>query len=198
MNRNVIIITDGDSVAQHAVETAARNINARTISASGGNPTPLNGKEIVELIKQAEHDPVVVMFDDRGSPQKGEGETALEVVARHPEINVLGAVAVASNTDVEGVKCDCSVTRTGEIIEASVDKTGDPCWHSKNILGDTVDILNKLEIPIIVGIGDVGKMDGKDDYHRGAKITTKALEYIINQGDFNDGSTGYETGCKGK
>ena len=53
MERKVIIVTDGDSVAQQAVEIAAKNINARTISASGGNPTPLTGQKIVELIKQA-------------------------------------------------------------------------------------------------------------------------------------------------
>jgi len=98
MKRKVILVTDGDSIAQKAIETAAKNIQARTISASAGNSTPLRGKEIVELIKQAKHDPVVVMFDDRGFPKEGAGETALEIAAKHPEIDVIGALAVASNT----------------------------------------------------------------------------------------------------
>lgn len=190
MIRKVILVTDGDLVAQQAIETAAKKIKARTISASAGNPTPLKGKEIVELIKQAEHDPVIVMFDDRGSPDKGDGETALEIVAKHPDIEVLGAVAVASNTDVDGVECDLSITKDGQFIDASVDKTGNPCWDSKNIYGDTVDILKELKIPMIIGIGDLGKMDGKDSIHLGAKITTKALNYIISQGGLNSGPTG--------
>jgi len=181
MKRKVIIVTDGDSVAQKAIEISAKKINARTISASAGNPTPLEGQEIVELIKQAKHDPVVVMFDDRGSPTKGKGETALEIVATHPDIEVIGALAVASNTDVPGVECDFAVTNTGKIIYGSVDKEGYPNLNSKNILGDTVDILEELKIPIIIGIGDIGKMEGKDDYHLGAKITTKALEYIVSK-----------------
>ncbi|KJS22500.1 MAG: stage V sporulation protein AE [Clostridiaceae bacterium BRH_c20a] len=189
MIRNVIIITDGDSVARRAIETAAKNIKARTISASAGNPTPLKGKEIVELIKQAKHDPVIVMFDDRGSPLKGDGEIALEVVARHPDIKVMGAIAVASNTDVEGVECDLAVTKEGEIINGTVDKSGEPYWDSHKICGDTVDILRELDIPIIIGIGDVGKMNGRDDFHRGAKITTKALNYIISQGGLVNGPT---------
>jgi len=193
MVRKVIIVTDGDSVARNAVETAAKNIKARTISASAGNPTPLNGYEIVELIKQAKYDPVVVMFDDRGSPQKGEGETALEIVAKHPDIEVMGVVAVASNTDVEGVECDLAITKEGEFVHASVDKLGNPCWYSQNIYGDTVDILKELDVPIIIGIGDVGKMDGKDSFHLGAKITTKALNYIIAQGGLADGPTGQKT-----
>jgi stage V sporulation protein AE len=182
MTRKVILITDGDSIAQRAVETAAKNIHARTISASAGNPTPLNGDQIVELIKQAKHDPVIVMFDDRGSPSKGKGETALEIVAKHPDIEVLGAVAVASNTEVDGVPCHLAITKDGQFIQGSVDKEGNPRWDSPNIHGDTVDILKDLNIPIIIGIGDIGKMEGKDNAYLGAKITTKALKYIISKG----------------
>ena len=190
MKRKVILVTDGDSVAQRAVETAAKNINARTISASAGNPTPLTGQEIVELIKEAKHDPVIVMFDDRGSPDKGIGETALEIVAKHPEIEVLGAVAVASNTDVDGVPCHLAITKEGQFIKAAVDKEGNPRWDSPNIFGDTVDILKELNIPIIIGIGDIGKMEGKDNAFLGAKITTKALNYIIEKGGLGSGTTG--------
>jgi len=187
--KKVIIITDGDSVARKAIETAAKNIKARTISASAGNPTPINGQKIIELIKQAKHEPVIVMFDDRGSPLKGEGETALEIVAKHPDIKIMGAIAVASNTDVEGVECDLAITKEGNFINGGVDKSGEPNWDTSNIYGDTVDILRELDIPIIIGIGDIGKMNGRDDFHRGAKITTKALKYIISQGGLINGPT---------
>jgi len=190
MGRKVILVTDGDIVARKAVETAAKNIKARTISASAGNPTPLKGSEIVELIKKAKHDPVVVMFDDRGSPRKGDGEKALEIVAKHPDVEVIGAIAVASNTDVEGVECDLAVTKDGDFILGSVDKWGNPHWDSQKICGDTVDILKELDIPIIIGIGDIGKMDGKDNFHLGAKITTQALKYILAQGGLKNGPTG--------
>lgn len=184
------MVTDGDGVARRTIETAARNINARTISASAGNPTPLTGDQIVELIKQAKYDPVIVMFDDRGSPKKGKGERALEIVAKHPDIEVLGAIAVASNTETDGVPCHLAITKDGELIHGSVDKDGNPRWDSRVIQGDTVDILKDLNIPIIIGIGDIGKMEGKDNFFLGAKITTKALNYIISKGGLAGGSTG--------
>ncbi len=40
---------------------------------------------------------------------------------------------------------------------------------------------SKCNIPLIVGIGDIGKMDGKDDCEIGAPIITKAMEEIINR-----------------
>ena len=53
-----------------------------------------------------------------------------------------------------------------------------------------MEILNDLEVPVVVGIGDIGKMNGADDYHYGAKVTTRALLEIINRSGFNAGSTG--------
>ena len=178
LKRKIIVITDGDSIAQKAIEVAAKKINARTISASGGNPTPLQGEKIAELVKQAKHDPVIVMFDDRGSPEKGQGERALEKLAKDPEIEIIGALAVASNTDATGIKCDYCITNTGEITKNAVDKDGE-VWLERNLVGDTVDVLKELAIPIVIGIGDIGKMNGQDNYLAGAKITTKALEYIL-------------------
>lgn len=186
MKRKIIVITDGDMIAQKAIEVAAKKINARTISASGGNPTPLQGRRIAELVKKAKHDPVIVMFDDRGSPEKGEGETALEKLAKDPEIEIIGALAVASNTDAVGIKCKYCITNTGEITENVVDKNGEICFDEK-LIGDTVDILEELDIPIVIGIGDIGKMDGRDNYHAGAKITSKALEYILTYGGDESG-----------
>lgn len=186
VKRKIIVITDGDSIAQKAIEVAAKKINARTISASGGNPTPLTGEKIAELVKQAKYDPVIVMFDDRGSPGKGQGEIALEKLAKDPDIEIIGALAVASNTDANGAKFNYCITNTGEIIKNAVNKNGEAC-PNKNLVGDTVDVLEELDIPIVIGIGDIGKMDGKDNYHTGAKITTKALEYILSYGGDQSG-----------
>ncbi|WP_420795744.1 stage V sporulation protein AE [Desulforamulus putei] len=51
--RNVIFVTDGDPVARRTLEVAARNIGARCISMSAGNPSRMNGQQLVELIKTA-------------------------------------------------------------------------------------------------------------------------------------------------
>ncbi|WIF94335.1 stage V sporulation protein AE [Caminicella sporogenes] len=179
--RKVIIVTDGDSFAQRAVEIATSNIGGRCISRSAGNPTPLQGFEIVNLIKKAKHDPVVVMVDDKGDQKMGKGEQALKKIINHPDIDVIGVVAVASNTQfVNGVEVDFSITCDGKIIEGAVDKDGKKT--NQNVLyGDTVDILRNSNIPIIVGIGDIGKMRGKDDCEIGAPIITKALEEIISR-----------------
>lgn len=185
--RRVILVTDGDVVASRTIEEAAKNIGARLITLSTGNPTPLNGEQIVELIKKTPHDPVVVMLDDKGACGFGKGEQALEIIAGHPDIEVLGAVAVASNTPgTEGVPVNCSVTREGQLIDGPVNKDGEPLAAKKTLLeGDTVDILSSLNIPIIVGTGDTGKMDKADDIARGAPITTKAFQEILHRSGFN-------------
>jgi len=181
--RKVILVTDGDKAARKTVEVAARNIGARCISASAGNPTEISGERLVQLIKAAPHDPVVVMFDDVGMMGKGKGERVLEYVSRHPEIEVLGAVAVASHTrNVEGVEVDASVDRTGHLVAGPVTKEGypEPAKH-KYLEGDTVDILSELSVPVVIGTGDTGKMDGKDSFFEGAPITTKAFREILNR-----------------
>lgn len=179
--RRVILVTDGDSVAQRAVEMAVRNIGGRCISRSGGNPTPMNGWEIVELIKAAKHDPVVVMVDDKGSPQTGVGERALYEILKHPEIEILGVIAVASNTHgVSGIEVDFSITADGKIIRGAVDKNGLP-KAGMVLYGDTVDIIGDCDVPIVIGIGDIGKMEGKDDCDIGAPILTKAMKEILSR-----------------
>lgn len=186
MKKKVILVTDGDNCAKRAVEEAARNIGGRCISRSGGNPTELTGKEIVDLINTAKYDPVVVMVDDRGNTHKGPGETAMEYIISSREVDVLGVIAVASNTGrVKGVKVDYSIDRDGNIIRGGVDKHGNR-KNTKIIKGDTVDILNELEAPVVIGIGDPGKMDGYDDVEIGAPIVTKALEEILKyNGEYN-------------
>ncbi|MCM0760077.1 stage V sporulation protein AE [Sporomusa sphaeroides DSM 2875] len=181
----VILVTDGDKVAQQAVENIGSSLGLRCISASGGNPTPIGGKKIVELLKTVPRDPVLVMFDDKGREEKAEGERALEYVANHPDIEVLGAVAVASNTHcIHGVHADACIDCQGHVIDSSVDKKGeikkkDACDCEPVITGDTVDVLNDVEVPVIIGVGDIGKMDKHDDLSRGAPITRKAIEEIL-------------------
>lgn len=184
--KKVILITDGDKLARKTVETVAKNIGGCCISRSGGNPTPISGEEIVKLIKSAHAEPVLVMLDDRGDTRKGKGETALEYIFRHPDIEVLGAVAVASNScEFCGIPVAKSITCDGKIVDGPVDKEGnaEPRGH-KWLEGDTVDILNKLEIPVVIGIGDIGKMSKKDYFLRGAPITTKAVEFILQRSGY--------------
>lgn len=182
--RKVILVTDGDSIAQRAVETAVANVGARCISRSGGNPTPMSGIEIVELIKTAKYDPVVVMVDDKGSSRTAQGEWALYEIVNHPDIEILGVIAVASNTQgVNGISVDFSITKDGKLIRGSVDKDGLP--RSGNVIyGDTVDIIEKCDVPLIVGIGDIGKMQGNDNCEMGAPILTRAMEEILKRSGY--------------
>ncbi len=195
IRRKVIVVTDGDRVAGRTVETAARNIGARFISLTTGNPTPLSGPEVVRLIKMTPQDPVVVMVDDRGKRGFGRGEQVLRYLAEHPDIEVLGAVAVASNTDqTEGVLVDKSVTRECRVIPGPVDKMGFPEEKGHRYLeGDTVDILNRLNVPVIIGTGDTGKMDFFDDCLNGAPVTTRALREILDRSGNNDGNNELNT-----
>jgi stage V sporulation protein AE len=186
--RNVIIITDGDKVASHAVQKVAIEVGGRCISRSAGNPTPLQGEEIVFQVMKAAYDPVLVMFDDNGQWEYGDGEKAIEYVATHPNINVLGAIAVASNTEaVEGAHIDLAIDCNGRVVESGVNKDGNIEFSKElRIYGDTVDVLDRLQIPIIVGIGDIGKMNGRDHIRFGAPITRKAVEIILKRSGFDD------------
>ena len=177
--RKVILVTDGDSVAQNAVEIAASNIGGRCISASGGNPTYLTGGQIVDLITTAHHDPVVVMVDDRGKKGKGKGEQAMDVILQSDAVHVLGVVAVSSNgKDCNGLQVTCSITKDGEIIDGAVDKYGNDIGEG-DICGDTLSTLRGRKDLLIVGLGDPGKMDFQDEALKGAPITTKALQEVL-------------------
>lgn len=175
----MIIVTDGDDIAKRAVEEAARNIGGRCISLSAGNPTVLSGKKIVELIKMAKYDPVVVMVDDRGDIGMGYGEKAMYAIIKDKDLETIGIVAVASNTArAKGVTVDCSIDKFGNVINKAVDKYGNK-KNNRVIKGDTVNMLSNMSIKYIVGIGDIGKMDGKDNITIGAPILTKAMEEIL-------------------
>lgn len=185
--RKVILITDGDQVARKAVEKVAAEVGCRVISRSSGNPSPLSGQQLVRLIEHAKHDPVLVMFDDNGSGDYGYGERALEYVSNHPNIEVLGAIAVASNTPmVDGVHVDFSIDQNCRMIEDAVDKDGLPAHSGDMVLyGDTVDVLSDCDVPMIVGVGDIGKMQGRDHFAKGAPITKAAILEILKRSGFD-------------
>ncbi|HAH96012.1 MAG TPA: stage V sporulation protein AE, partial [Firmicutes bacterium] len=44
--------------------------------------------------------------------------------------------------------------------------------------GDTVDVLNRVQVPIVIGIGDLGKQNHADHH---ANITVRAIREIINR-----------------
>lgn len=179
LKKRVIIVTDGDRIAKKAVETAARNVNGRCISMSAGNPTNLNGKDIISLIKIAKHDPVIVMVDDRGNTGKGKGERAMEYIINSTEVCVMGIVAVASNTTGgKGVKVNISIDKLGNIVNCGVDKNGNNI-HNKILKGDTVNSIGEYKDLFVVGIGDPGKMEDLDSIEVGSPIVTRALEKII-------------------
>jgi stage V sporulation protein AE len=187
MKRRVILVTDGDEYAQRTIEYVAKQFGGRCISASQSNPTRLSGREIVHLILQTPHDPVFVMFDDSGYIGEGPGEQALQYVAAHSRIDVLGVLAVASNTHrYEWTRVDVSVDRQGKLTEYGVDKFGLADVEIGRINGDTVYCLDKLNVPIIVGIGDIGKMCTNDDIKKGSPITKKAVELILERSGFYD------------
>lgn len=181
----VILITDGDEYAQRSIEKVAQEIGGRCISMSQGNPSVINGSQIVNLIKKAPYDPVLVMFDDSGYVGEGAGETALKYVARHKDIEVLGIIAVASKTrQAEWTKVDVCIDRDGVLTPYGVDKFGVAEMDIGRINGDTVYCLDQLDVPIVVGIGDVGKMARHDHYEKGSPITKQAVELILERSGF--------------
>lgn len=183
--KRVIIITDGDDYARKAVEVVAKEIGGRCFSMSHGNPTVLTGSEIVNLIGKAQEEPILVMFDDSGIAGVGAGERALSYVVNHPNIEVLGALAVAAKAkQVEWTKIDVSIDRRGELTPYGVDKNGEPELEIGRLYGDTVYSLDSLNIPLVVGIGDIGKMSDLDSYEIGAPITRKAIELILERSGF--------------
>lgn len=183
--RHVILITDGDDFARKTVELVAKEIGGRCLSLSHGNPSILTGQQIVKLIKKVSHDPVLVMFDDSGFIGEGTGENALKYVACHKDIDVLGIIAVASKTrQAEWTKVDVCIDNNGELTPYGVDKFGVPEMEVGRINGDTVYCLDQLDVPIIVGIGDIGKMSKKDHYDAGSPITKKAVELVLERSGY--------------
>ncbi|MRX74287.1 stage V sporulation protein AE [Bacillus lacus] len=184
--RQVILVTDGDEIAAKTIMYAAQQVGGRCISRSQGNPSLLSGPQLVHLIAQTPYEPVFVMFDDCGLRGEGAGERALKYVAKHPDIEVLGVIAVASNTrQAEWTRVHVCIDRFGELTEFGVDKSGQKEFEVGKINGDTVYCLDELHLPLIVGIGDIGKMSGKDSIENGSPITMKAVELILERSGYN-------------
>lgn len=179
--KKVIVVTDGDGRAVAAIKQAAHTLGLHYVHRSAGNPTHASGEELAKLVKQAAVEPVIVMFDDQGRKGMGPGEKALEELAEDAGIEVIGALAVASGTRGDkSVKVDESVTREGEVTGKPVGKSGAPeAPGHERVEGDTVGVLERLGIPTIVGIGDLGKMDSQDMVDRGALVTTRAIREIL-------------------
>ncbi|GGI12118.1 MULTISPECIES: stage V sporulation protein AE [Gottfriedia] len=189
--KKVIIITDGDVYAHRSIEHLAKQFGGCTISQSQGNPTKFSGKKMVEIIMQAQKEPIFVLFDDSGFMGEGPGEKALKYVANDKHIEVIAALAVASNTHhQEWTRVDVSIDNEGNLTEYGVDKFGVPDIELGRINGDTVYNLDQLNIPLIIGIGDIGKMGGRDDIEKGSPITRKAIEYILERSEFLDNKNG--------
>jgi len=185
--RKVILITDGDEYAKRTVELIAADIGGRCISLSQGNPTILSGRKIVELIKKAVHDPVLVMVDDSGFIGEGEGEKTMKYINDHPDIEVLGIIAVASKTkQSEWTKVDVCIDREGNLTPYGVDKYGLPEMEIGRLNGDTVYSIDTLRAPIVIGIGDIGKMAMYDHYSKGSPITKMAVEVILERSGYYD------------
>ncbi|KOF55943.1 MULTISPECIES: stage V sporulation protein AE [Clostridium] len=183
MNRKVIIVTDGDSIAQKVIERAAAKTGCRTLSISSGNPTKITGNEMVRLIECVKNDPVIVMADDRGDTGRGNGEKVIDYLIKSREIDVMGIIAVASNTkNASGIKVNCSINRDGKISENSVDKHGN-ITMSKVLIGDTVNTINPSSVNYVIGVGDPGKMRCNDDIESECFILTKAINIIISKYD---------------
>jgi stage V sporulation protein AE len=125
------------------------------------------------------------MFDDSGFIGEGHGERALKYVANHNEIEVLGVIAVASKTrKEEWTRVDVCIDRDGNLTANGVDKYGIQEMEVGRLYGDTVYCLDELEVPIIVGIGDIGKMAKKDSYKCGSPITKQAVELILERSEY--------------
>jgi stage V sporulation protein AE len=175
--RRVIVVTDGDRTAWHAVREAAQRLGLATLPESVGNPTPLDGPEMVRAVREAPRDPVVVLVDDRGDEAEGRGEKTLRYLLQSEAVEVMGAVAVASNTrPVAGVHPAYSVNREAHLVPGAVDKQGRKAGDV--LKGDTVDVLRASGVPV-VGLGDPGKMDGHDSPRHGAPATEAALRTIL-------------------
>lgn len=124
---------------------------------------------------------MVVMVDDRGHHRIGKGEKALLELSAEPDMEILGVVAVASRTDgVPGATVDFSIGRDGQMVDGPVDNWGVPEEPGhKRVEGDTTGVIDRIDPPVVAGLGDVGKMGGADAPESGSRITERALAEIL-------------------
>lgn len=179
--KQVIVVTDGDRKASEAVRVASDNVGGYCVIASQkpNEPKPTSD-EVKQRIREAPCSLVIVLVDDQGKQGEGRGESILRDIASDDQFDLLGVVAVASDMHHgNGAVVNVSVNREGELVQTPVGKDGREQFASVEIHGDTVENLDELDIPIVVGLGDPGKMDFADDAKKGAPVTTKALEVVI-------------------
>lgn len=183
-SKKVIVVTDGDAYARNALDYLSTQIGGTCLTDLAANPTTATKSEMLEAIQGAEKEPIYVLFDDAGVPGVGLGEKVLVELAQEPEVTIIGAIAVASHTrSLEWSRFDFAIDGQGELVPYGVDKEGVPEMEIGRISGDTVYCLDQLDIPTIVAIGDIGKMRGNDDVEKGAPITRKAIELILERAD---------------
>ena len=82
--------------------------------------------------------------------------------------------------------CRCKCRSERNLTEYGVDKFGLPDGEIGRISGDTIYCLDDLNVPVIVGVGDIGKMCGNDEWERGSPITKKAIQLILERSGFYD------------
>lgn len=178
VKKQVIVVTDGDRTAYQAIAEASRHLGLSPVVASRGNPTPIQGRALIHAILNTEGNTVVAMVDDSGDAGRGPGERDLVTILEDDQLEVLGVVAVAANTQgVKGVVPDRSVSHHAEMVSQAVDKEGYTKGHV--LRGDTVDVLRQYPQVTVVGLGDPGKMGGDDAVERGAPATLRALKTLL-------------------
>jgi stage V sporulation protein AE len=147
---------------------------------SGGNPTRLSADKALECILNAPYDPVIVMVDDKGKKGMGPGECLMETLLNDQRLQVIGVVAVASDTRVRGVAVDKSVTIDMRTVPGPVDKCGyQESQKHHRLEGDTVEILRHHPELFIIGCGDLGKMNGRNCLEQGARVAEQCFREIL-------------------
>lgn len=147
---------------------------------------PLSGPLVLKQILQAPREPVVVMVDDKGHKGVGAGERVIEYLLHQSEqIEVLGVIAVASNSRVRGARVDYSVTADLQVVKNHpVSKEGDlESPRHRRLEGERVQMLESYTGLLVVGCGESGKMDGLDSANNIAEATGKGLEIILEGSD---------------
>ncbi|MDC3415426.1 stage V sporulation protein AE [Aquibacillus salsiterrae] len=181
--KKVIIITDGDEYARKTIDYLANQLGGTSLSELTNNPSKVPPEKVLQAVHEAKQEPVYVLIDDAGVQGVGFGEKILSSLAEDPKIEIIGAIAVAAHTkNMEWCRFTFAIDNEGNQIPYGVDKKGIPIPEVGRINGDTIYLLDQLDLPLVIAIGDIGKMDGKDDIKKGSPVTRKALEIIFERG----------------
>ncbi|SDL64637.1 stage V sporulation protein AE [Sediminibacillus halophilus] len=183
--KKVIIITDGDEYAKKTMDYLSQQLGGTCLAYLSDNPTHASEKQVTEAIMAAPEEPVYVLIDDAGAPGPGAGEKILLGLAKNENIQIMGAIAVAAHTkNAEWTRFTLAIDQDGQLTSNGISKEGIPIPEIGRINGDTIYSLDQVDIPVVVAIGDIGKMQGKDDIKKGSPITRKAIEIILERGGY--------------